>query len=437
MLFELISWILRLLIKIIRTNNVAIIRIIPILFLGTSLVYYKTEQNEYQQKVMIQTTSFQPYIISDPNFYTLYREIPSFFDDYEIHHVHEELDSSERAKRYLVSMKDLKYVTKFKETSRTFILDTDYLLARNVIVTGYSVFGRRDVFISLKGVDNPNPGFPVRVTRELDSVIALTHFPISFSSCFYNVFFAILVIPMDVIKRSNLIVPVTSYPFIREIYDTVFGYKELIMLDYSEYLQVKELHTVINPTPGISHYSTPAHNFSILYREKFNLTKIKATEHVLINREKQYARHLKNFDELVAYVRENIPEYKWTVMQDKFSTMLEAGKEWAKIKVLLTPTGSNLVRCIAMSPGTAILCIFANRYDWEVIAITQVFDLFLYVLPIPAMRHYVKTTRNILDPERAVKALRSVCYASENGRWSDLDLKENFRMFRKFKPFPN
>lgn len=408
-----------------------------VLFFSMLAFYFVLHLEYHQNKILLKTTDFRPYTINNADFFDLYLSIPPFYDGYEIKHVHEVLDSTERAKRHMVLKRNVKYLKRFRETSRTFVLDTDYLKINNVLVNGLCIFGRNDSLISLKGVDNPRPEYPIHVLREADSVIALTHFPISFSSPFYNIYFSILIIPMDVIKRSNLIIPATNKNATREIYNIVFGFKDIIELKPNEYVLARELHTVINPTPGITHYATAAHNFSVLYRTKFNLTEIKPTDYALVNREPRYARHIKNFDEVCNAFREKLPQYDWKIVPDIFSTMLEAARTWAKFVVVMTTTGSNLVRCIAMAPNTAILCIFGNRYDWEVIALTQVFDLFIYILPIPNMLHFNPTTKNILDPELAVHVMRETIYATQHGRWSNETLQENAGYARKYKEYPN
>ena len=390
----------------------------------------------FEIHVELSTYTFVKKTFNDKSFFLFSHEIPDNFGSYSITKVKEELNSSERLKRYMIYQKNVRFLPRTIETSRTFKLETEYLHAFDIIVSGLGIFGRNRTLISVRGVDTPDLSVPVKIINHVESAIALAHYHMTFSMPFYNIFFPISVIPQDAIKRSVLIIPKSHMKFCEEIYKICYGYNQVISLDHNEYIHCNEFHTVIHPTPGISHYATTAYNFSLLYRKKFNLTSIIPNQYALCNRVSKYARHIRNFDEIVDAVKGNLSNYQWNVLEDEYKTMIESAKVWATIKVILAPTGSNLVRCIAMAPNTAMCCIFGDRYDWEVVAITQVFEIFIYVLPVPDMAHFSAETKNIIDPSLVVHVLNDTVYAAENKKWKESTIIENEGMSRSYKPFP-
>lgn len=391
---------------------------------------------QFPHSLQLEGSVFVPFKIDSLDYFYVFDQVPRNFGNYEIKKIDEKLESSERKRKYMIFTKFYGILPKAVETSRTFKFKTEYLCVKNVIVSGLCIFGRGHILISVKGINTPDVLYPVNVLRHVHSAIVLCHYRMTFGCPYFNFFFIINAFPDDVIRESVVVFPKSNMTFAEEIYNTCYGYQEVIQLDENEYIQADVLHTVIHPTPGISHFATGCYNFSLLFRRKFKLTSIIPTEYALCNRDSKYARHINNFNDVVEAVRSKLSSHKWMVLNDEFNTTLEAAKAWARIKVILAPTGSNMVKCIAMAPCTAICCLFGNRFDWEVVAITQAKNIFIYVFPVPGMSHYEKESENLVDLDLVVHVLNDTVYAAENGKWKGSTIEENDDMRRSYELYP-
>ena len=365
-----------------------------------------------------------------------YRYLPCEFTNYTVRRIDEYLENTTRIDKFKLHMKS-RFILNSKpmESSFTYHFLTDYIIANDVYVSGYAIFGRDSMFISLPGQDLSPEVLPPLVVKDVDVAIALSHHPITWSSPFYNFLFIILAMPQEIIDKATIIIPSTSKPLFDELFMSIFGNNEILRLDENEYAYVKEFHTIVNPTCGISHYATGAYNMSKLIKDRFNLNNNIPSTYALSNRKKGLARSVKNWKSLVKSVRLNYPQYNWKEIDDDISNFTVNAKEWSYVKVILTATGSNLILSIFMHENTGVCCLSGRRFDWEVVSLCQVFNIYLYYVPILFMTHYGKSQTRVYIP-KVINALGETIYAVEHNGWSGKVISENKKLKREFIKLP-
>ena len=375
------------------------------------------------------------------NNFTIHTSIPNNFANYQVSNIDEMLENSTRMKKFQIYAPGVKYLPKNRhplaETSYTFNLKTKHLHVYDVFVSGYCAFGRGKNMITLNdGVDLVRLSFPIHIVGNVSQAIALAHTPLYISRLFYNFMFVIFSLPEPVIQSSVFIVPDESYEkHAKPLFEIVFPGKQILPLRKNEFVNVEEFHTVFCPSAGIQHYSFSLLKCSQIIKEKFNLTSIQPSFYGYSNRKLGYARVIANFDSLVKEILRKYPDYNWINVPDHFDNFSKSFKIWASLKVIFAATGSNLIPLIAMKEESGLCIVGSDRLDWEVVALTQVCNLFLYYVGYPGIPHFDRSPKTI-DINVALETLGDVIYAVNNGHWSSKTIELNKGFQRKFVPYP-
>ena len=370
--------------------------------------------------------------------FRVHYKIPKDFKDYELSIIDKTMNSTENLKKFLFYAHGEKYINGILlcETLYTFRFRTTRIHAKNVFVSGFSVFGRGKELLSLYTHDKPPIEFPIIIKGRTDIAIALTHYPLTHSSPFYNYLFVVYAIPDSIVNIANIIIPSKSIKQVDYLFNILFPNSDIIRLSQREYIYVDNFYTVFNPAAGIQHYSFGILDCAKRIKNKFNLTKYSAHLYACSNRGARYSRHIQNFDEIFNQIKTSFSIYKWYYLIDDIFNYSQRFKEWSQIKILLAPTGSNLVLSFLMQEETGICLISGNRFDWEVVAITQVSNIFLFYVPFKNIKHFSPGAKNILNINIVLETLSDTIYAVENKKWKEETVKQNKNFKRCYMKLP-
>ncbi|EAY04992.1 hypothetical protein TVAG_290620 [Trichomonas vaginalis G3] len=154
----------------------------------------------------------------------------------------------------------------------------------------------------------------------------------------------------------------------------------------------------------------------IIYRNN-NLTNIKPTEYIFINKESNNWGHVKNMQELFDAAQNKYPEIKWTQYPpDTVYNIERAMHLFARTKVFVSATGSTSFNIIFMHPNTSCLLIDGLFCNFPCLAIAHTLDLFFYYYGSDDISRFKKQLGNI-TVKPFMKALEMVVYAAHNGKW--------------------
>ena len=373
--------------------------------------------------------------------YTIHKSIPRNFPNYELNFIEKWLANNTRYGKYLLYQptSNFLYINCFKltETIYSFCFKTTHVNAKDVIVSGYNIFGRGPDLIKIVGQDNPPLQFPINIVGYVHTAIGLTHSPVVISSLFYNTLFPLYAIPEDVIQRSTVILPnkPDDNSHVNRFFKIFFPQTNLLFLSESEFVEVHDFHTVIDPPPGIQHYAHGILFIVDIIKNRLNLKKIEPFIYGYSNRNPQYGRSIDNFLELTEAIEKKYPSYTWKFITDRYDNFVESFKQWYCLKLILTIVGSNAIPVIMMQEGTGVFYLSLGRYDWECIALTTACNLWCYYVPIQELPH------NTFYPVRAdvpfiVDLLEDLIYAVNNQKWTKRALEVNKGFVRNFTTNP-
>lgn len=96
--------------------------------------------------------------------------------------------------------------------------------------------------------------------------------------------------------------------------------------------------------------------------------------------------------------------------------MNESSIGWAKIKLIFTPIGSNVIRCLFMKEKTACILAMGQFFDASVMKQLGTLEIYTCVFVVNKMDHW-NTTPNIVDIPEILGLFRAAIHHLENGTW--------------------
>lgn len=223
--------------------------------------------------------------------------------------------------------------------------------------------------------DIPNWKFLERLKALTGSVVA--HYPqvivLGYNECtkkfghlVEDVFQPLLMMPQDVIDNAYLLC-IGLEPILTEFLDLYnFPKDKRISLKDNEYISCDKVYIFIKPLIYLNFYGKSTQKLKMFFDEKFNLSRINATQYFLSNRQYKAPRYIKNFNDVCRAVKHKYPNINWVVLQDKNLPLRESSSIWASILFLFMPTGSNIVNCMFMKDNTVIVIVGTVHHDYSI-----------------------------------------------------------------------
>lgn len=250
-----------------------------------------------------------------------------------------------------------------------------------------------------------------------ENVIALGHW---YSECFghwiYDTLVPLMVIPVEV-RMSSHIIACQNRKLAKETL-MILGFTEeqIIYIKSREMVFGYQVHTVINPTTHLAHWSTALVNLSELLRKRLNLSSNPPTKYVLMNRNLGMTRHIKNFADFVNEVKNQLPQYPWEIFPDPFPSVAESAHQWNNVRVIFSPTGSNIVNMIFMRAGSAICVAMGDKVPWPELAHAHIKSIHISGFSIIGMKHFNQQSNPAsIQIEAGIVALKRAIFAQEHG----------------------
>ncbi|EAY06915.1 hypothetical protein TVAG_057090 [Trichomonas vaginalis G3] len=256
------------------------------------------------------------------------------------------------------------------------------------------------------------------VSDHYDSVIALGNFVVTYyGHWFFDVLAPLMMFPDEVIATSSIILGNTK-PY---VYETLYalGMKDsqFITIDQGDWIFAHKLYVVADPGPHVTHMGAALTKLSSKLLKAFNIKEKVPTKYVLTNRKSSYRRTIPNLAEIYYNIKKTYPQYDWIIIPDNFPTVKETARVWSDIKVLFTPTGSNLVRILFMMPGAVICDVQANYNDYAMEAIAICRHIKILVFAVPYTDHF--TEKLDVSVEESMRMMKVVMYCAEHGDWPE------------------
>ena len=411
---------------------------LPPFFCFFYLYYYFLIRDRFEQLLNFRLLINPCYDYKYINNYRVHNSIPNNFTSFEIDFVNKWLPNyTKRYERHLIYQPNKKVMVanriKLHETIYGFVYNTTHLNLKDAFVNGYCAFGRGEDILIIKGQDSPQYKLPVRIVGYVDTAISFTRFKIVISSLFYNILFPMYGIPEDIIQKASIILPNDPHKpyYVTHFFELFFPNMNVIFLSQHEYYQVHDYHTVINPTPGIQHYS-----YGILYivekiKQKLNLYNLKPSKYGYSNRAKGLMRYIDNFDELTSEVRKNYGEYSWEFIPDRYEEYQTSFKLWYQLKFIMVFVGSNIIPVMMLQPGSGVYYISGNRFDWECVAVATSCYLWSYYVPLNNVNHYSFQPISV-DIPTIIDTVGDLLYAVQHQKWPQKALDVNKGFVRHF-----
>ena len=309
-------------------------------------------------------------------------------------------------------------------------VEYSYIIMKNVFVNCYSTFGTKKQFV-----------WPHQSTRhfsrrrffktkgnvichcnhliDLGHQLAISHF----GHCHHDIFLPLMLIPKD-IREKSYIMCISNFSLMKDGF-TVIGFDREHIIDVTDddWVFAHHYHTITRPLPFLTYFGICCVRFREILDLRFNISSIRDTRYVFCNRIPGKSRHISNMHDVYLSAKRVFPEILWEELQDIFPTIEETAKNWAAIKLIFLPTGSNCVKCLAMKPGSVMVIIMADVFDTAAIRTAIACDIFNLWFILPKMIHFDETNMtNIIDVSTALDYLEIGIYVSIHKSWPVSDI---------------
>ena len=235
-------------------------------------------------------------------------------------------------------------------------------------------------------------------------------------------FHTLFIFPQEIIQRS-MIIP-GFIPCFREILDMYnISEKQIINMKWGDCIYCSIVHT-LSPSGYISCYSVFSMKLKNALFKKYRLDLCNPHLYCFINRNKDSFRHIKNFDEIFNYTVKQYPNISFVKIIDNIPTVKDTAMQYAQIKFLFGPTGSNLVKTCFMQNNSVIVSAgssdYFGYYDDSVICFTVFTHVFFLQFKSP-LKHFVRAVTNV-SVDLCFKFIQKGIYCSLNGHWPEFPL---------------
>ena len=300
-----------------------------------------------------------------------------------------------------------------------------YGIFKNVYVNGLSTFGSKTQYVL---PDNSSEWFSIRRFTRFNGtlryyfdemvVIGNQHTRENYGHFYNDLLLPMMLIPEEV-RRNVYVMGYNRSNYHHEGLIAIgFNPSMIIDIEEDDWMFVKRLHTVIKPVPFLFYFGICGRRIHQTFYNYFHLDAIENNRYVFCNRNKGLWRHLENMDDVVQEARKSFPMINWEIMEDVFPTMRETALNWATIKLIFLPTGSNCVKCVYMKPNSVMVVGLAGKIDLSIMCDITCCELFNIWFAVPGMTHFgEKDAKNYVDVPFAIRTLKCGIYASFHKKW--------------------
>lgn len=260
-----------------------------------------------------------------------------------------------------------------------------------------------------------------RVVVDLyNSTISGFDFLCTFYGDMYKIFPVLLLYPASVINNS--VFPVYSRCYIStysEIF-SIFGLNtEIRTLQYNELYFSYNAYLIFNDLHFSIHFNELTNRFSRYFKAMLNLSNMKPSKYVLLNRKPGGWRYIKNFRVFVQSVRKQFSSIKWTIYPSHFETMYMNALYFAKVRFICMMAGSNTMHLMFSSENIGQVIICSVTIDL-IFIFSVIKKIWTEVVLLNGFEHYEKTSVK-LNPITVLPSIGNVIYAILNMKWRPFD----------------
>lgn len=228
-----------------------------------------------------------------------------------------------------------------------------------ISVPGYHIIPTDDNwFYTKRGVGTG------KVVKTVDNAICFGHeFVYQYGHWFMDYLAPLVLLPRNIIHTYKLL-NVPNIPGAHETLDFLDVPREnrIAPQHGTDLIYCHRLYYAYNPLPQIAYYGCPLTEIKKLIHEKLGLDGIKLTRYCCYNRNAR--RTILNFNEMVKSLKTNFPKYKWETIADHQS-LVQCGKVFASIKLIISGNGSHFFRCFCMNKGAVAIEVLGAYHDWS------------------------------------------------------------------------
>ncbi|KAI5487155.1 glycosyltransferase family [Trichomonas vaginalis G3] len=244
------------------------------------------------------------------------------------------------------------------------IFNCTMALLRNVYINHASAIVTNDYFIIPDENDwfvatkKPGEG---KVIASYDKAIAVGRDSDRYGHWILDYMGPLLLLPIDVIL-THKILNIPNIPIAHEMLDFLGVPKEnrIFRMKKYELIHCNSVYFPYRPLVNADYIGYPIQLIRDFVHKHLNLSQINQTKYAFYQR--QATRKIINFDQMVSTAKSSFPEYNWECLQDRQS-LIECGKIWAAIKLMISGNGSHLFRCVCLKKGCVVVEILGAYND--------------------------------------------------------------------------
>ncbi|EAX93194.1 hypothetical protein TVAG_199680 [Trichomonas vaginalis G3] len=197
---------------------------------------------------------------------------------------------------------------------------------------------------------------------------------------------------------------------------------------------VKDLYVVVT-NYGISGLQVSFRDLHDVIFRVNNLTNLKPTLHVFINKAKKNWGHVTNMHQLYDLSRKNFPQYDWRLLPDTFVlNASETMRTLARTKIFISATGSCSFNMIFLPQNSGLLLIDSRFLNSPCIAIAHTLNIWFYYIASNRINRIPGRTGGRLEVNVFNKSLEMLMTAVYTGKWPEITIpSRKFIQFDKEK----
>ena len=240
--------------------------------------------------------------------------------------------------------------------------------------------------------------------------------------------------PQEIINKSMIMCLYPNIDICEEVFDLLNIPKDKLI--HSEDLCwyfAENLYMVYSTEPFNAYniYSYP--KLIEILKERTQANSIVGTRYIFLNRLPGKYRYISNFDEFFNQSIQAFPKYNWEKLQEKAMPLNDSAKFYASIKLLVAPSGSNIVHTIFMNGNytTGVCIIQSDNLDWSNYLAALICGIWMNGI-VNTYKHWDTDNEHNCTIPYAITSIRRLLHALEYGNWGE-DYKNDMEEVFNFK----
>lgn len=226
---------------------------------------------------------------------------------------------------------------------------------------------------------------------------------------------ALLEFPEEIVNKCQLYFYMSSYYFRDNLQQMGFGHLKFANIEHEGTL-VKNLY-VSAPNDLVTSQS----HFCRLLREKlfklYNVKNITPTKGVISNRPSHGSRYIQNIDDWIKAIKTSYPKIDWKFYSDhELGRIKETVAILSEAKYLVTPSGSNAMKCLYMQEDTGMCMLDMEIDNWSILGLAQALGIWVSSSYNPNFP-WIDRSKGPIDIAMNIRFLGYLIYAVENKKW--------------------